>query len=653
MKLIMSIANFKSDLREAMSKNVFFLTAALQEEMECTLLTPCAIESQQADLIRNRRSYGTPEQYASRIRVFKNIARLAKQLAQPDMHADIHHFQLGNLLELFLLRVMLPAKRNGLRIATISQPYLGVAESLQLSTGRHRGRGIAHHRLFNAWWHLPLYMFGATAFDRLIVSTEFQRRQLWFIDSSRISIIPYGIADPGPLQRPPLGHPLRILYLGHATPVKGIGLLLQALSAIRDTVPFQLTLAISDFGSRQALLDQLHASGLQDRVAFPKQVDVTAIMRAHDLAVLPLRSSVGTTCFPNVALEAMACGLPLIACATEVLAELIRHGETGFLTPVDDAPALSRLLLELLSHPERLQEISIRQRAAYVRRFTLEKYTHAHRHMYEELLQTDRPPASSFVSNNATKERERTMTDKRDYYIDPNVVAGYNKRRFYGPGGQHVNEIELAAILQPLLPLSRQARILDLPVGTGRLAAALLAEGFTQIEGGDFSPSMLEEAARLCQGRIATSRQDIFATTWDDNSFDAVVCLRFTFHTDRLDDLLRELTRILKPGGVLLFDTICWTPRTIPGPWRSLLGGRLWSHPESRVKQLLPRHGLRLLSMRRELLLPSYVYRFLPSWMLHAVNGLEKRLPSQLRTKAFWCIRKGDAPTVSVTTTQE
>jgi glycosyltransferase involved in cell wall biosynthesis len=70
-------------------------------------------------------------------------------------------------------------------------------------------------------------------------------------------------------------------------------------------------------------------------------------LNAADVLVLP---SVAEA-FGLALIEAMACGLPVIACATHGPAEIVRDGESGWLVPADDEPALTAALLEATSDP--------------------------------------------------------------------------------------------------------------------------------------------------------------------------------------------------------------------------------------------------------------------------------------------------------------
>lgn len=131
---------------------------------------------------------------------------------------------------------------------------------------------------------------------------------------------------------------------------------------------------------------------------------------------------------------------------------------------------------------------------------------------------------------------------------------------------------EKACITAALKELPANAKVLDLPCGTGRLSYLIRNMNF-QVVGADYSLSMLEEAkAKLTQEgdhHIKFEHQDIFNMTYADNSFDAVVCNRLFHHfpteTLRLG-ALKELARISKGPITISF----YSRNTLSAWWRAL-----------------------------------------------------------------------------------
>ena len=108
------------------------------------------------------------------------------------------------------------------------------------------------------------------------------------------------------------------------------------------------------------------------------QQDVPALMAALDLLVHPAREEG----IPNVIMEAMAAGKPVVSTAVGGVAELVRDGVDGRLVPPDDPAALARAVLELANDPERRRRMGEHGRERVLRTCSLERMID----QYEELL---------------------------------------------------------------------------------------------------------------------------------------------------------------------------------------------------------------------------------------------------------------------------
>jgi len=101
-----------------------------------------------------------------------------------------------------------------------------------------------------------------------------------------------------------------------------------------------------------------------------------------------------------------------------------------------------------------------------------------------------------------------------------------------------------------LPPASRRERLLDLGCGTGHHLAWARGLGY-DVAGTDGSEAMLAEARRLnpsSELRLAPAD----ALPFPDASFDAILCIEVLRYLPQIDPCLREMGRVLKPGGVAL-----------------------------------------------------------------------------------------------------
>jgi len=210
--------------------------------------------------------------------------------------------------------------------------------------------------------------------DAVLASCSVEAEQLvelYDADSSRVEIIPLGVDraffSPGDqLQaRRAAGLPTSVpivLFVGRIQPLKGLRVAVEAIARLRDgatrlgreTRSSQARLLIvggpsgpegpSELAGVQALVAQL---GLEGRVGFvPPQPHelLSSYYRAADICVVPSRSE----SFGLVALEAAACGAPVVASAVGGLTTLVDHGRTGYLVEPHDVAGFARYLGELL-----------------------------------------------------------------------------------------------------------------------------------------------------------------------------------------------------------------------------------------------------------------------------------------------------------------
>ena len=138
-------------------------------------------------------------------------------------------------------------------------------------------------------------------------------------------------------------------------------------------------------------------------------------------------------------------------------------------------------------------------------------------------------------------------------------------------------------------------RVLDACCGTGDLAIAARARG-ADVVGVDFSEAMLEHA-RAKSSEIEWVHGDALALPFDDASFDAVTVGFGVRNVDDLDAGLRELRRVLRPGGRLGILEITrprgvvapfyrlWFDRVVPLLGKVLPGGAAYTYLPASVRR--------------------------------------------------------------------
>jgi glycogen(starch) synthase len=159
-----------------------------------------------------------------------------------------------------------------------------------------------------------------------------------------------------------------IVFSGKLVPNKGVYLLVDAACRLAREFP-RLRLRLLGRGEPKItgeLQSRACAAGWPDLLDLPGFVDRRELpeqLSQADVFAAPSRYEGG----PGfVYLEAMACGLPVIACSGSGAAEVIREGDNGLLVPPEDVEALTAALRALLGNPDR--RLAIGERA---RRFVL------------------------------------------------------------------------------------------------------------------------------------------------------------------------------------------------------------------------------------------------------------------------------------------
>jgi colanic acid/amylovoran biosynthesis glycosyltransferase len=151
--------------------------------------------------------------------------------------------------------------------------------------------------------------------------------------------------------------PRKLLSVGRLVPMKGFDILLLALAELRARgVDFSCT--VIGEGPERARLESLRSAlGLDAVVEFPgamPQDEVVRHMAESTLMVLPcvVAPNGQSDGIPNVLMESMATGLPVISTRISGIPELVEDGESGRLVPAGDAAALANAVQALFHDPQ-------------------------------------------------------------------------------------------------------------------------------------------------------------------------------------------------------------------------------------------------------------------------------------------------------------
>ena len=304
------------------------------------------------DLVRALADAGFPQAGAIR-------ANLNRQHALAAAHLPTGVFRFGGPLDIFTKpQVAGFAARNGVKLAL----------AWMNRAARHTPKGPwARIGRLGGYYNLKYYK----GFDALVANTEHIAD--WVVEqgwpAGQVRCIPNFAAAPpqaAPVDRASLDTPQDaplLLAMGRLHEAKAHDVALEALAKIPDAI-----LWIAGVGPQEAKLKALAAAlGVERRVRFLGwRTDASALYRTADLCVFPSRYEP----LGNVVIQAWAHGLPVVAAASQGPAALIRDGEDGLLTPVDDPDAFGRAVTRLLDDQTLREQLAARGAARVAAEFS-------------------------------------------------------------------------------------------------------------------------------------------------------------------------------------------------------------------------------------------------------------------------------------------
>jgi N-acetyl-alpha-D-glucosaminyl L-malate synthase BshA len=199
-----------------------------------------------------------------------------------------------------------------------------------------------------------------------------------FVDTTR-SAQNYNICTREPYA--PMGEKI-LMHISNFRPVKRVGDVVRIFARVQEQIPSKLIL-IGDGPERPFIQQLVKELKLTDDVYFLGEQDHTEpLFLCADLFLLPSEQE----SFGLAALEAMACGVPVIGAKTGGLPEVITHGETGYLFPVGEITNMAEKAVALLSDPENHELFKIQARKRATQFFNANQIIQQYEAFYEEIL---------------------------------------------------------------------------------------------------------------------------------------------------------------------------------------------------------------------------------------------------------------------------
>jgi glycosyltransferase involved in cell wall biosynthesis len=206
---------------------------------------------------------------------------------------------------------------------------------------------------------------------------------------SRLRLIPNGVAEcvestpARPLVEFAAGQPL-IGFIGVLRPQKNLLNLVRAAALLRERGRAAVRVAIVGNGSQASEVEaEIGRLGLGEMVRrFPFEESVGAYLAALDLFVLPS----AWEALPISVLEAMICGVPVVATTVGGVPEIVEDRVTGRLVEPHRPDQMAAAIDEMLAEPKALEGMATAGRARAAERFSLDEMVAKIAAMYEELI---------------------------------------------------------------------------------------------------------------------------------------------------------------------------------------------------------------------------------------------------------------------------
>lgn len=182
------------------------------------------------------------------------------------------------------------------------------------------------------------------------------------------------------------GKAIKISHVSNFRPVKDLQSVFQIFAGIREHIETELWLIgdgqemgkVKVLAKQYNMVNQIHYWGIC--------TNVVPILRQTHLLVIASKAE----SFCMAALEAMACGIPVLATNVGGLSELVLHGKTGFLFPPGNHGSAVNLAVELLSNAGFYENMS-QAATDHAQKFSKEKIVSAYEDFYRRLLYKNCP----------------------------------------------------------------------------------------------------------------------------------------------------------------------------------------------------------------------------------------------------------------------
>lgn len=232
----------------------------------------------------------------------------------------------------------------------------------------------------------------------------------------------------------------------------------------------------------------------------------------------------------------------------------------------------------------------------------------------------------------------KLVESSKKYYSKIEVAKTYDKERFTTIGGKMFDAFEKNVIISSLPKNPADIKVLDAGAGSGRFTTEMVKRGFDVVSC-DYSSAMLDVIkskikALGFENRVKLSKQDVTNLTFNDDEFDFICCMRVFVNLDTKDNVIRalkELVRVCKPGGTVVFDIVNPKSLAIFGPAKESM---ITMKKAKDVILAIPRIKIKKCFGRR--ILSQTTFEKAPPFLLRLIDRFDHVLS---KIFPFFCVR--------------
>jgi L-malate glycosyltransferase len=239
----------------------------------------------------------------------------------------------------------------------------------------------------------PITKFSIEKSDRITAVSQFLRQETFHAfgcTACDVKVI-YNFIDPAiydraiypPLLREQLNGDRRVLmHVSNFRPVKRVLDVVRIFARVRESLPSVLVM-VGDGPDRVEAETEARVLGIDRDVHFLGKIDAVApLLAGADLFLLPSQSE----SFGLSALEALACGVPVVGSRAGGIPEVVKDGVTGALCETGDTDGMAAASVEILSDRDRWQAMSSSAALDARARFSLDDVVRQYEMLYEDAV---------------------------------------------------------------------------------------------------------------------------------------------------------------------------------------------------------------------------------------------------------------------------